>query len=181
MDSYETLATLLKLIADAPACAARLEQIKAAEQRAEAAEARLVKERAAFDSRQQEIAAQLAVLEERRGKVAQEEASLRRFNNEIGERVRAITQADDRLKRAVLHAVGIADYDHALKTLPDWPEIARVVSSADDPHYGPAPAAETVNVRPEYSPATSTLTRSMPSAAARRRQRLASDARLGEE
>jgi hypothetical protein len=119
-------------------------------------------------------------LEERRAKVAQEEAQLRRFNKEVGDRIRAIDQQDDRLKRQVLRAVGMLDdYDHPLKDLPDWPQISSLVAGPDDPHYPAAPAA-TVAMPVDHAPANSTLTRSMPvSAPERRSRRLASEPRFG--
>ena len=181
MDSYETLVTLLRLIADAPACAARLEQIKAAEQCAEAAEAKLAAEQASIAAERASLERQREEVEARRLRAVQAELSTKADRDQVYARVREVAEADDRVKKAVLARLGmIDDFTGPLKSgLPSWETISRMIGEPD-PHYG-EPATETVNERPEHVQIGSTLTRSVPSAAVRRRQRLAADSRIGEE
>lgn len=178
--------SLIALIASPEASAKRMVELKTVLDEITAAEAKLAVERAAFDQRAAEIAKQIEVLEQRRVKAIQAELSAKSGRDQIYARLREITEQDDTIKRQVLARVGLAaDYDHPLKggNLPSWEAIQRMIGEPD-PHY---PAPEQMAAGPvEHTQIGSTLTRSVPrsvpSAAARRRQQLAAtDGRLGEE
>jgi hypothetical protein len=173
----EDVLALIRLVSDPKACEARLRELQKVQEAAAAAEKKFA---AGSEVTRQELAdleQQKAALRDREVKIAQGEAALLQRHQELVEMAREVNNRDSQERRRVLALLGLShEFASPLQDLPSWAELDRRVA-LPDAHYDGSPAAPTIAVPVEHTQVGSTLTRSVPAAAAARKRH---ESRLGE-
>jgi hypothetical protein len=186
-DAFAELMNLLAIVADARACGSRLRQLQAQTAAARSAEASLAPAKTTHDAyiakTRTELDKRKTKLDEREVEIHNKSLLLDERERQFGERFHEADVREIRLKHRILREAGLT-FNERMQSLPDWPELDRIVNGVSDAHFDQQPPAREGGggLVSEPAPDSPTdrppLMRSVPasrSAAARRAERRAAE------
>lgn len=167
---------LIALITDPARCKARLAELERKIRAAGEAEAKMTTARAEFEAAATTRAAELArreqAVDERENAVLRAERGLVERENQLRDKVLALRDDDNIIKRRIMTALGISRIE-GLQDLPAWNELGVECfgrDAAPDDNDASAIADPTVSPGFDFEPIKgSTITRNIPRSAAARR------------